>query len=375
MKKPNIRNILVPVDFSKLSRSAIETAKGLARKFDATVHLVHVHEFYYPAGFTAPAAPLPLLMITYCDNGEARRARDLKALAKRHGLPNENCHLLSGTPKFSEICNLARTIPADLIVMPTHGYTGITHFFEGSTAERIVQHSPCPILVARESDQSRKHSAKAGARFGIDNILVPVDFSECSLQGLKYAIKFADKFFARILVLNAVHFGYAYTADGYGMYDLSRLQDAVCKGAEEQMRRMVRRAKFGGVKFETRVKVGLPVDQICAFAQDNDVDLIITSTHGRTGFKHVLIGSTAEQVVRRANRPVLVVPSHPDVRASHLTRQTQRTKKAERTIVDRQTLKRKSIDSEQLTKKYRRRTAHAFPERRQTNKFRESHSF
>jgi nucleotide-binding universal stress UspA family protein len=375
MKKSNIRNILVPIDFSRLSRPAIETAKGLARKFDAKIHLAHVHEFYYPAGFMAPAAPVPVPIITSYDDAATRRARDLKALAKRYGLSTENCYVLSGTPRFNEICNLARKIPADLIVMPTHGYTGITHFFEGSTAERIVQHSPCPVYVAKGSDQLRKAFVKTGARFRIDKILVPVDFSDCSLQGLKYAIQFADKFAAKILVLNAVHFGYAYTADGYAMYDLSRLQDAVCKCAEKQMGMMVRLAKFGGVKFETTVKVGLPVDQICAFAQDNNVDLIITSTHGRTGFKHVLIGSTAEQVVRRANCPVLVVPSHPDVRASHLTRQTQRTKKAERTIVDRQTLKRKSIDSEQLTKKYRRRTAHAFPERRQTNKFRESHSF
>jgi nucleotide-binding universal stress UspA family protein len=371
MKKSNIRNILIPIDFSRLSRLAIETAKGLARKFDAKIHLAHVHEFYYPAGFMAPAAPVPVPIITYYDNAATRRARDLKALAKRYGLSTENCHVLTGTPRFNEICNLARTIPADLIVMPTHGYTGSTHFFEGSTAERIVQHSPCPVYVAKESDRLRKTFVKTGARFRIDKILVPVDFSECSLQGLKYAIQFADNFAAKIIVLNSVHFGYAYTADGYAMYDLSRLQDAVCKGAKEQMGRMVQRAKFGGVKFESTVKVGLPVDQICAFAQDNNVDLIITSTHGRTGFKHVLIGSTAEQVVRRALQPVLVVPSHPEVRAARLTRGTQRAQQ----LQGLGTRRRQVNSTGTSTRTNRKLIAHPFPERRKTNKFRESHSF
>ena len=65
---------------------------------------------------------------------------------------------------------------------------------------------------------------------------------------------------------------------------------------------------------------GSPVVDICAFAKDHDVDLIITSTHGFTGFTHVLIGSIAEQVVRHAPCSVLVVPSHPHVRAANLTK-------------------------------------------------------
>ena len=65
-------------------------------------------------------------------------------------------------PTFQEICKLARQIGADLIVMPTHGYTGITRFFGGSTAERIVQHSPCPVLVAREGGKKIAPHFRAG---------------------------------------------------------------------------------------------------------------------------------------------------------------------------------------------------------------------
>ena len=90
------------------------------------------------------------------------------------------------------------------------------------------------------------------------------------------------------------------------------------------MRELVRTVNFGAVKFETAFTDGSPVTDICAFAKDHDVDLIITSTHGLTGFTHVLIGSIAEQVVRHAPCSVLVVPSHPKVRVANLAKSGRR---------------------------------------------------
>src|SRR5678815_3745475 len=112
------------------------------------------------------------------------------------------------------------------------------HFFLGSTAERLVQHAPCPVLVSRKG------------RATIDKILVPVDFSRCSLEGLKYAIQFADKFASKLFILHAVYLGEPYTSDGFAMYDLSALEKKERQNAEQQMLRFVRQVKFGGVKFE-----------------------------------------------------------------------------------------------------------------------------
>jgi hypothetical protein len=78
-------------------------------------------------------------------------------------------------------------------------------------------------------------------------------------------------------------------------------------------------------------------------------------------------------VVRRANRPVLVVPSHPEVRTEKLAESAARGGKVSRQMRGRAPVKQKPIESELLTKRYRKRAAHAFPERRRTNKFRESH--
>lgn len=369
MKKPNIKNILIPIDFSNLSILAIETAKGFSKRFDATIHLVHVHEFYYPAGFMVPGAIVPMSMITFRDNSAARLSGDLRSLATKHGLSAAHCHFRSGgLPPFHEVCQVARDIPADLIVMPSHAPAGLAHFLEGSTAERIVQHSPCPVVVIKEKGRGVVKTSSAAR---IDKILVPVDFSRCSLDGLNYAIQFAERVAAKICIFHAVHLGYAYTSDGYAMYDFSVVQKAARKAAERQMREFVRCAKFGGVKFETVIKTGLPVDEICAEAQNQNVDLIVTSTHGRTGFRHVLIGSTAEQIVRRANCPVLVVPSHPEVRAASLTE--ERSHKSQIKISCRTAPKRKAMAPTLVRTRYGLRNGHAFPERRKTNKFRESH--
>jgi nucleotide-binding universal stress UspA family protein len=312
MKKFGIQNILVPIDFSPISVRSISAAEYLADHFQGSVHLANICEQFYPAGFSIPSGPVPLPARTYLDSVRQVAAKRLKTLARQRRLTG-GCYTQIGAPVFSEICRIAQKIPADLIVTSTHGRTGLKHVLLGSTAERLVQHSPCPVLVARET--------RTKSRFrkdGVNRILVPVDFSECSLQGLKYAIQFAVTSSAKILVLNAVHFGQAFAANRYHISDFSRLQDAVCKGAVAQMRIMVRRARFGDIEFETKIKVGLPIDVIRTVAQQNDVDLIITATHGRTGLKRVLIGSTAEQVVRHAPCPVLVVPSHPQERAKQL---------------------------------------------------------
>jgi nucleotide-binding universal stress UspA family protein len=200
--------------------------------------------------------------------------------------------------------------------MPTHGRTGLKHVFLGSTAERIVRHSSSPVLVTH----GNALQANNGSRFRIKTILVPVDFSNCSREGLRYAIAFANEFGAKIILLHATYLGYVYSSEGTAIYDIPGLQKAARKTAERKMRELVRSVNFGAVKFETAFTDGSPVIDICAFAKDHDVDLIITSTHGFTGFTHVLIGSIAEQVVRHAPCSVLVVPSHPRVRAANLAR-------------------------------------------------------
>ncbi len=365
MKKLNIKNILVPIDFSEMSIRAIATAKSLAQRFQSTVHLLNIQEPFYPAMFYNQGAPVVVAPLETSEELRKSAAERLKALARENGLTGR-CDAVLGAPVFTEICTMTKRIPADLIVTPTHGRTGLKHVFLGSTAERLVQHSPCPVFVSRESiSRSSRKSALA-----INTILVPVDFSSCSFAGLKYAIALAERVAARIIVLHALDLGYAYTADGYAMYDLAALQDAARESAEAQMQKFIRTAKFGSVKFETAIEIGPSVWKICEFAQDHQVDLIISATHGWTGFKHILIGSTAEQVVRHAPCSVLIAPSHPKIRMTRLTR----ARASKRTRNPNAKTRRLQSRPQRFARRYRLPIASPFPERRKTNKFRETHA-
>jgi len=317
MKTLNIQNIIVPIDFSKMSVQAIQIAKQLARRFGASIHLAHVRQFNYAADLMAPVPPMVPFAFTPYEHDAARSVlKELEEVASECGVSSASCDVLSGAPPFDEICRLGHTIPADLIVMPTHGRTGLKHVFLGSTAERIVQHSSCPVLVTRGNSAQSKN----GSRFRVKTILVPVDFSSCSREGVRYAIAFANEFGAQIILVHATYLGYVYSSEGTAIYDIPGLQRAARQTAERKMREFLRSVNFGAVKYQTAFTDGSPVTDICAFAKDHDVDLIITSTHGFTGFTHVLIGSIAEQVVRHAPCSVLVVPSHPHIRAANLAR-------------------------------------------------------
>ncbi|HEY2124166.1 MAG TPA: universal stress protein [Chthoniobacterales bacterium] len=371
MKKLQIQNILVPIDFSEMSIRAIATAKNLARRFGATVHLANFREDYYPAAFLTPPAPVPILPISYEQDEQKAASQQLKALAEDHELTG-TCHAEIGGPAFDEICRVARQIPADLIVASTQGRTGLKHAFLGSTAERLVQYAPCPVLVARETEAKggAREKVKTGVRT-INTILAPVDFSECSRAGLQYAIQFADQFAAHIIVLHVVDFGPTLTADGYAMYDLAKYREMAHADAEWQMCQFVRTVKFGGVKYKAVIVTAPSVMGICAAARKEEADVIITATHGRTGFRHVLIGSIAEAVVRHAPCPVLVVPSHSDVRTAQLTGRKQAVFR--RTPSSKARVSRHPLPAATLSRAAGKMKRQPVPEHRTTNKFRESH--
>jgi nucleotide-binding universal stress UspA family protein len=302
-KRVQMRRVLVPIDFSKSSLGALESALPLIHKFGAELHLVHVFEPDYPL---ASMAALPLIVPELT---VAKRVRsDLQELAKKHSVPlrRENIHAIKGRP-FEEICGLARDKEIDLIVLSTRGLTGLKHLVLGSTAERVVRYSPCPVLIVGRGGKWRKN-AKSVVTFG--KILVPIDFSECSMKGLVYAKALARQFGSKLILLNAVHPQYYITSDEYARFDLPLLMEEAEKASREQMAELVQRTDWEGIKVSTSLQVGHPGDQICQQAKELGADLIVTSTHGMTGLKHVLLGSTAEYVVRHANRPIFVVPAH-----------------------------------------------------------------
>ena len=143
-----LKRILVPIDFSDASLKALRYAVPFAEQFGATLSLVHVVEPIPFAGDLPSAAVMP----SNEELAEDARKR-LFSLANEEieELVPVNAQVRTGKA-FAEILKAAKLLETDLIIIATHGYTGLKHLLLGSTAEKIVRSAPCPVLVVREPE-------------------------------------------------------------------------------------------------------------------------------------------------------------------------------------------------------------------------------
>lgn len=143
-----IKNILVPVDFSDYSKNALKYAINFVKMFDAKLFLIYVVEpMVYPADFSMGQVSLPSM-----DSDMMERSKsELEELAKKEIDPEIDCKAIVKTGKpFMEINETASELDIDLIIISTHGHTGVEHLLFGSTAEKVVRKAPCPVLTLRE---------------------------------------------------------------------------------------------------------------------------------------------------------------------------------------------------------------------------------
>ena len=146
-RRPQLQRILVAVDFSEESRSALELAAMLAARFDASLTLVHVVEPVFGPPDVA------LISMTGALSRERMMEQATVELRELRARMPVACRVVETTVRsgiaFFEITEAAKALGADLIVIGTHGYTGIKRALLGSTAEKVVRHAPCPVLVVR----------------------------------------------------------------------------------------------------------------------------------------------------------------------------------------------------------------------------------
>ncbi len=162
-----ITRILVPMDFSAHSDFALRYAIGLANRFNATLEVVHVVEDPFVSGAWNPEAIAPNIPELLADLVTAARKRvaDMQAAAIDKGTRFETAVLttvVSGRPAEC-ITDYARTENFDLIVMGTHGRTGLSRALLGSVAERVVRTAPCPVLTVRDTTPLAREKELAAA--------------------------------------------------------------------------------------------------------------------------------------------------------------------------------------------------------------------
>jgi nucleotide-binding universal stress UspA family protein len=145
---PDIKKILVPIDFSDYSKSALKYAVNLCKNFNAEMILIYVVEpVIYPPDFSMGQIAIPSVNTEW----DERAKQELDKLAKEeiHSGVSVKTFIKTGKP-FVEIIETASELDVDLIIIATHGRTGIEHILFGSTAEKVVRKAPCPVLTIRE---------------------------------------------------------------------------------------------------------------------------------------------------------------------------------------------------------------------------------
>lgn len=141
----------------------------------------------------------------------------------------------------------------------------------------------------------------------IKKILVPIDFSEASLISLRYSLNYAELFNAKLALIYVLE-PVVYPPDfSLGQISLPSVDLEMDKRAKEELEKIAKAEIPANIEYSLIIKTGKPFVEIIETAKSEDIDLIIISTHGHTGVEHILFGSTAEKVVRKAPCPVLSV--------------------------------------------------------------------
>jgi len=143
-----IQKILVPIDFSDYSKKALKYTINFAKQFNAEIILVYVIEpLMYPADLSMGQMVIPQSTVNLSEKSKA----ELEVLAKKEIGDQLNFDIIVKTGKpFIEIIETASETDSDLIIISTHGHTGVEHLLFGSTSEKVVRKAPCPVLTLRE---------------------------------------------------------------------------------------------------------------------------------------------------------------------------------------------------------------------------------
>jgi len=285
-------HILVPTDGSDHAGRAVDHATVLAEAFDATVHLLTVVDIEAAAGpFSAGGVDEEYI--------EQRSADQREALAALQADLDDDIAVetavVTGHPADG-ILDYVADNEVDLLVMGTHGRSGLRRYLTGSVAERVLRLSPVPVLTTRAAEE-----APVGS--GYDDILVPTDGSERADAAVAHALAVAGAFGSTIHAVSVVNVGDI--ATGGELSVPSELLDELAAAATEAVEAVASEARSAGVDAVTAVSTGQPKHDLLEYVDANGIDLVCMGTHGRTGLDRVLLGSTAEALVRRSAVPVL----------------------------------------------------------------------
>ncbi len=292
-----IERILLATDCSDCARKAEDYGFALAASWRAHLTVMTVLEF--PPGLN-PDYPVNQQYLTDRMREASEQLAEYKRRIGRTGL-DVSTRIATGLPS-QEITAAAQGERSDLIVLGTRGKSGLAHVLLGSTAERVIRTGPCPVLAVHSQEASS--SGKRAVR--IERILVPVDFSDCSLDALEYAAIVAGQEKASIHLLHVLE-PVSYGLDFTLVHAEERAQQH--ERLTKRLQDLSEALSVSGISATARLRGGVPVDSILDELKRSQADMIVMGTHGRRGLSHMMAGSVAESILRLTQCPVLTVRS------------------------------------------------------------------
>lgn len=306
------KHIFVPLDSSQCSRAALDVAIGLASQNGALLTVCHVVDVKnaVPVFPESGVAVVPWLENARFEGAEVLETARTLALAA-----NVFCDTVQiDGPVASSLIDCANARGADLIVLGSHGRTGLSHFLLGSVAETVLHKASVPVTIVRT-----QQSCVAAGKFR--HILVAHDGSDHSERAFSTALDLAAIDDASVSVCYVVDLGNIAKIAGTAYFAADIVVDALGREGREILRQCMHRAP----QAQTHLLTGIPAEEILECARRIHADAIVMGSHGRSGIARAMLGSVAESVMRRALTPVIVVtdrvpaaPQQPRELASHL---------------------------------------------------------
>jgi nucleotide-binding universal stress UspA family protein len=278
-------DILIPTDGSDCAQTAVGYAADLATHYEARVHALCVAD-----SRTLENAPKYDEIKKDREEVAERTCSDLSV----SGVPVEQA-VRTDIPHRA-ILRYATEQDIDLIVMGTHGRTGVQRYLLGSVTEKVVRLSDVPVLTVKAQDDDE-------VTYPYTDILVPTDGSEGAEAAIGPAIDIAGTYDARIHALTVID-TMALGADVRSGAILDALEESA-QSAVETVKEQATQASVSAV--ETTIEHGNPYRGIRSYADDRDIDLIVMGTHGRSGIERHLLGSVTDKTVRTSPAPVMTV--------------------------------------------------------------------
>lgn len=290
-----IKSIFVPVDFSIFSEKALNYAIHMAEAFRASITLYHAALLFQE---DVDEEKRLEQFADWLKSQQTRLTAQMshhKQRVEKRDIPVKTI-IERGVSTADVILEHLKTHPYDLVIMGTHGRTGLKHLFLGSVAEKISRLAHIPVLTVHRSVCNTE----------IKNILVPIDFSIYSQHAVEAACSVANIYKARLQFIHVVEQEVHPSFYAAGVSSVFEVDGTLTERVLENLKGFTQDFT-DGLDCEYIVKEGKAHKEIVDAAEEHGSDLIVIASHGLTGLDYILLGSTSEKVIRWAKKAVLVV--------------------------------------------------------------------